>query len=215
MNNIRPLLGRNACLGMKIISYLDNDEIHKPDIKDSAVFTLAVQRYTSKEQLLEQHPNVFAPGIGNLEGEYHIHLNKDVTPIQHSPRQVPVALQDRLKDTLDNLVTQHIIVPVTQATPWINSIVVVPKRDGTLQICLDPKDLNSAIQREHYQLPTIEDITTRLHGGRVFSILDVRCGFWHVSLDEQSSLLTTFHTPFGRFRWLRMPFGISSAPEVF
>ena len=106
-------------------------------------------------------------------------------------------------------------MPVTQPTPWINSIEVVPKKDGTLQICLDPKDLNIAIQREHYQLPTIEDIVTRLHGAKVFTILEVRCGFWYVSLDEQSSLLTTFHTPFGRYRWLRMPFGISSAPEVF
>ena len=152
VNNIRPLLGRKACVGMKIISYLDNDEIHKPDITDAAVFTLAVQRYTSKEQLLEQHPNVFGRGVGKLEGEYHIRLHKDVTPIQHSPRRVPVALRDRLKDTLENLVAQHIIVPVT-------SIVVVPKKDGTLRICLDPKDLNGAIQREHYQLPTIEDIT--------------------------------------------------------
>ena len=106
-------------------------------------------------------------------------------------------------------------MPVTQPTPWINSIVVVPKKDGSLRICLDPKDLNRAIQREHYQLPTIEDIATRLHGAKVFTILDVRCGFWHIPLDEQSSQLTTFHTPFGRYRWLRMPFGISSAPEVF
>ena len=86
---------------------------------------------------------------------------------------------------------------------------------GTLRICLDPKDLNKAIQREHYPLPTIEDIATRLHGAKVFSVLDVNKGFWHVALDEPSSFLTTFHTPFGRYRWKRIPFGISSAPEVF
>ena len=77
------------------------------------------------------------------------------------------------------------------------------------------QDLNRAIQREHYPLPTIEDIATRLHGAKVFSVLDVRKGFWHIELDEPSSYLTTFHTPFGRYRWKRMPFGISSAPEVF
>ena len=117
---------------MKIISYLDNDEIHKPNTTDTAVFTLEIQRYTSKEQLIEQHPNVFGYGVGKLEGEYHIRLNKDVTPIQHSPRRVPVALRNRLKETLDSLVAQHIIVPVTQPTPWINSMVVVPKKDGAL-----------------------------------------------------------------------------------
>ena len=84
-----------------------------------------------------------------------------------------------------------------------------------IRICLDPKDLNKAIQRENYLLPTIEDIATRLHGAKVFTKLDVRSGFWHIALDEKSSYLTTFHTPFGRYRWNRVPFGISSAPEVF
>ena len=70
-------------------------------------------------------------------------------------------------------------------------------------------------EREHYQLPTIEDIATRLHGAKVFTVLDVRNGFWHVKLDERSSCLTTFNTPYGCYRHKRMPFGISSAPEVF
>ena len=100
-------------------------------------------------------------------------------------------------------------------TPWISSLVIDPKKNGTLRLCLDPKDLNKAILRENYPLPTIEDVATRLHGAKVFSILDVSCGFWHVELDEASSHITTFHTPFGRYRWKRMPFGISSAPEVF
>ena len=94
-------------------------------------------------------------------------------------------------------------------------MVVVPKKNGALRICLDPKELNKAIQREHYPLPTTEDVATRLYGAKVFTVLDVRSGFWHVVRDEPSSFLTTFHTPFGRYRWNRMPFGICSAPEVF
>ena len=98
-----------------------------------------------------------------------------------------------------------------QCTQWVSSMVVVPKKDGKLCICLDPKDLNRAIRREHYPLPTIEDVATRLYGARVFTVLDVCKGFWHVELEEESS---SFNTPFGRYRWKRMPFGISSAPEV-
>ena len=94
-------------------------------------------------------------------------------------------------------------------------MVAVPKRDGKLRICLDPRDLNRAIRREHFPLPTIEDVATRFHGAKVFSVLDVRKGFWHIQLDEESSLLTTFNTPFGIYRWKRMPFGICSVPEVF
>ena len=93
--------------------------------------------------------------------------------------------------------------------------MIVPKKNGSLRLCLDLQDLNRAIQREHYPLPTIEDVATRLHGARVFTVLDVAKGFWHIELDEPSSFLTTFHTPFGRYRWRRMPFGICSAPEVF
>ena len=85
---------------------------------------------------------------------------------------------------------------MTAPTTWVNSMVVVPKKNGKLRIWLDAKDLNRAIKREHYPLPTIEDVTTRLHGAKVFTKLDVRSGFWHVNLDEKSSYLTTFSTPF-------------------
>ena len=94
-------------------------------------------------------------------------------------------------------------------------MLAVPMKNGKIRICLDPKDLNKAILRENYPMPTIEDIATRLHGAKVFSVLDAKNGFWHVKLNEESSHLTTFHTPFGRYPWCRMPFGISLAPEVF
>ena len=64
-------------------------------------------------------------------------------------------------------------------------------------------------------MPTIEEIATRLHGAKEFSLLDAKTGFRHVNLDEESSYLTTFHSPFGRYRWCRMPFEVRSAPEVF
>ena len=200
---------------MKIVSYLDNDMMNKPNTSGSEVYTLSTDRPLTKEKLVNKYPKVFDEGVGCLEGEYHIRLNAQVDPVQHAPRRVPVALRERLQDTLDDLVQQNILAPVTEPTPWVNSMVVIPKKDGKLRICLDPKDLNLAIQREHYPLPTIEEIATRLHGAKLFTVLDVRHGFWHVPLDEASSFLTTFNTPFGRYRWKRMPFGISSAPEVF
>ena len=80
---------------------------------------------------------------------------------------------------------------------------------------MDPRDLNKAIRREHHRIPTAEDIASRLSGKKVFSIVDEKDGFWQVPLDEESSHICTFNTPFGRYRFKRMPFGISSAPEVF
>ena len=80
-------------------------------------------------------------------------------------------------------------------------MLAVPKKDGKIRICLDPKDLNKAILRENYPMPTIEEIATRLHGAKVFSVLEAKNGFWHVKLDEEPTCLATFHTPFGRYRW--------------
>ena len=89
------------------------------------------------------------------------------------------------------------------------------KKPGKLRICIDPRDLNKAIKRSHYIMPTLEDILPNLANAKVFSVLDAKEGFWHIKLDESSSFLTTFWTPVGRYRWLRLPFGISSAPEKF
>ena len=69
--------------------------------------------------------------------------------------------------------------------------------------------------RSHYPLPTIEEVTTRLTNAKLFTVLDAKSGFWQVELDEPSSYLTTFNTPFGRYWWKRIPFGINSAPEVW
>ena len=149
---IQPLLGRKACVGMKIIAYLDNDSMNSPDTKDAAVFALEVIHYTSKEHLLKQHPEVFEERVGMLKGEYHIRLGDDAIPIQHSPRRVPAALREQLRDTLDDLVKQQIIAPVTEPTPWINSMVVVPKKNGTLRICDQICEKKSSTHIQFYEL---------------------------------------------------------------
>ena len=84
-----------------------------------------------------------------------------------------------------------------------------------MRICLDPRNLNKAIKREHFPLPTIEEVTARMPNAKVFSVLDAKSGFWQIPLDESSSLLCTFNTPHGRYKFKRLPFGIKSAPEVF
>lgn len=84
-----------------------------------------------------------------------------------------------------------------------------------LRIWIDPKHLNQIIKRSHYPLPTIEDLLPDLSKAKIFSVVDAKNGLWHVGLDDESSYLTTFNTPFGRYRCLRMPFGISSAPEEY
>ena len=119
------------------------------------------------------------------------------------------------------MVKDGIIAKVHQPTDWVSSMLAVrkpttgPDGKADIRICLDPKDLNSAIKREHFPMPTIEEVATRLNGAKIFSVFDASNGFWQVELDQASRLLTTFNTPFGRYCWKRMPFGINSAPEVW
>ena len=165
------------------------------------------------DELEEQFPQVLQ-GTGVFEGKYHLHLDPSVKPVVHPPRRVLVALRERLKTSLDDLEKQGIIAKVSEPTPWVSSLVLVD-RGNKWRIFLDPKDLNSAIQRSHYPMPTIEDILPDLHNAKIFSLLDARNGFWYVELDEESSLLTCFNSPYIRYRWKRMPFGISSSPEEY
>ena len=89
------------------------------------------------------------------------------------------------------------------------------KPNGQIRVCLDPRDLNKVLRRSHYPTPTVEDILPELTRAKVFSTVDVKNGFWQVELDDDSSRLTTFNSPFGRFCWRRLPFGLCSALEKF
>ena len=84
-----------------------------------------------------------------------------------------------------------------------------------LRVCIDPQHLNKALKRSHYWLPAFEDILPELADVKVFSKADLKDGFLQIQLDQESSKLTTFQTPWGQYRYLRMPFGISPATECF
>ena len=95
-------------------------------------------------------------GIGCLPGEYNIQLNKNVQPVVHPSRRVPVPKKEAMKTELDQMGADKIITPVTEPIDWVSSVLAVPKKDGSVRICLDPRDLNTAIKRSHYPLPTVD-----------------------------------------------------------
>ena len=150
-----------------------------------------------------------------MPGTLHLEIDESISPVQLPTRKIPLAVKDKLKAELDRLVEANIIFPVDTPTSWISALVVTVKKSGDIRLCIDPKPLNKALKRNHYPSPTIDDILPDLARARCFSVLDAKNGFWHVCLDESSSYATTFGTPWGRYRWLRMPFGISPAPEEF
>jgi len=129
-------------------------------------------------------------------------------------RRIPHSLKDRWQQTFERNVNSGVLKKVDQPTDWVSNLVVVEKKDGSLRLCLDPKDLNKAIKCEHYTIPTMQEIITEFARKTVFSTLDLKDGYWPIQLEE-SSQLCTFNTPFGQYQFTRMPFCIKSASEVF
>ena len=136
---------------------------------------------------------------------YKMKLNHDVTPVVRPPHKIPIAVKEQVKKKLENMVKKNIICPVEEPTEWVSTMVAAKKKNGEVRICIDPKYLNQALQRPHHPMRTVEEVVANLAGAKYFSILDAKTGFWQIPLSPESSFYTTFITPFGRFRFLRMP----------
>lgn len=134
----------------------------------------------------------------------------------YTARRVPLPMLQKVKEELKRMESNGIIEPVTQPTEWCAPMVPVSKENtDKARICVDLKRLNESVKRELYILPTVDEITAKLSGATVFSSLDAASGFWQIPLHPDSCKLTTFITPFGRYCFKRLPFGITSAPEIF
>ena len=203
--NFTPLLSRNAAEQMKFITInYDNFKLLNSVQEDDT------------ENIIKKYSNVFnGKTLGCFPGEVHLAISSDAKAVQMPPRRIPIAVKPKLRKELDELVDQGVLKPVTEPTDWCSQISVQTKKDGKLRVCIDPKFLNEALVRERYPLPIIEDILPEISKAKVFSKVDLKSGYWHCQLDEESSLLTTIITPFGRYRWCRLPFGTKVSSEIF
>ena len=122
-----------------------------------------------------------------------------------------------MENAVKDLEKEGIIEPVpdNQPTPWISPIVAVPKKDGTVRICVDMRMANTAIQRVRHLILTVEDVSYELNGAKFFSKLGLSQAYHQLQLDEQSRHITTFTTHFGHFRYTRLNYGTNAAAELF
>lgn len=196
-----PILGLQACQCLGLIKRLNQVKAENKCHQETP------------EMVINEFPDVFT-GMGRLNRTVKIKLKENYSPHVAAPRKVPLALHSKVKEELARMEESGIITKVEEPTEWVSNMVVV-NTSKKLRICLDPRPLNKAIQRPHYPIPTADNLMTKLQGSKVFTILDAKNGFWQLPLDEESSFLTTFTSPWGRYRFLVLPFGLNNAPEEF
>ena len=189
-----PILSGKACQSLNLVQ-----RVHQLD--------------TDLKELLDRHSDL-ENASGAMPGTYSIKIDPTAKPVVHGPRRQPAALLPKIVDKLKEMEKEGHLAKVMQPTDWVNSMVV-SSRGEKIRICLDPADLNKAVKREHYPIPTVEEIVAKIPDATVFAVLDAKSGYLQMKLDYESSLLTTMNTPTGRYRWLKLPFGIKSAPEMY
>jgi len=194
-----------AVLGLPSLEQLKLVTLHC-EIKKRQINTI--------EELIQEYPDRFDK-IGSMPGSVKLTVNEKVPPHIDAPRKTPIAIADTIKQELDHMVKDNIIKKVTKPTDWVSSLAYSHKKDGSLRICLDPRHLNTALKRPHHRIPTLEELTHHFAGAKIFSKLDAKAGYWSIHLDKDSQLLTTFQSPYGRYCFQRLPFGLSVSQDIF
>ena len=169
-----------------------------------------------KGQIEQKYPELFK-GIGLMKGEINIKLKDGAVPHIEPVRRVPHAMQEPLKNELDKLVKEKILhkVDISELIEWLNTFVCVRKPNGKLRLCLDPTHLNKWIIRLRHSAKLVDDVLYKLNGAKWFTVVNSTSSFFNHKLDTESSKLTTFGTPFRRYRYLRMPMGASLSSDIY
>ncbi|GJX89296.1 putative nucleotidyltransferase, ribonuclease H [Tanacetum coccineum] len=154
------------------------------------------------------------PGIPPIRDvEFNIELIPGAEPISKAPyRMAPIELKE-LKDQLQELLERGFIRP--SVSPWGAPVLFVKKKDGSMRLCIDYRELNKITIRNRYPLPRIDDLFDQLQGAKHFSKIDLRSGYHQLRVKEQDISKTAFRTRYGHYEFLVMPFGLTNAPAVF
>ncbi len=147
----------------------------------------------------------------------HIELTPDAKAFKvNGPRPIPIPYRQEARKLIMDLVAQCVLKEVTEPTDWVHPMTIVTKADGSLRLCVDLRNLNKFVKRPHHPVRSPKDAVSAIPpNSRYFTTCDAKSGYFQCELDEESQLLTTFITPWGRFKHLRATMGLSCAGDEF
>lgn len=167
------------------------------------------------EPIIQQYKHLFEevrPQAAKHGVEHSIRLTED-RPSRQRPYRNSHWENDAMKPEIERLLKEGFIEDST--SPYAAPVILVPKADGKLRMCVDYRRLNAGTIKETYPMPRIDETLDQLHGSKVFSTLDLKSGYWQVPVAEQDRQKTAFITKYGLFQWTCMPFGLCNAPATF
>ena len=165
------------------------------------------------EGLLRQYRTVFSGKPGRTDLTEHQIWTENARPIRLPPYRLPQAYRRSVKEELDEMLENGIIEP--SRSEWSFPVVLVPKKDGSLRMCVDYRRLNSVSKVDNYPMPRVEELIDRLGNAKYISTMDLTKGYWQVPVAKEDQHKTAFVTPFGLYQYKMMPFGLSGAPASF
>ncbi|KAL6737824.1 hypothetical protein Aduo_011435 [Ancylostoma duodenale] len=191
--------------------------IREGEILEQVLGTLPKQdRDDGVVEVLEEFPEAFAVSDRELSRTDITEMDIDTgdsKPIKLRTRPVPMSIRPLLKDLLQDLQKRGIVEKSN--SPWAFPIVLVEKKDGSLRLCVDYRELNKRIKQDSYPLPTMDAILQSLAGKNFFSTLDLCSGYWQIPLSDNAKEKSAFTTPEGFFHFSVTPCGLSTSPAVF
>ncbi|MES9880447.1 MAG: RNase H-like domain-containing protein [Sedimenticola sp.] len=169
----------------------------------------------SVDEILSEYNDRFQ-GLGKLKDfQLDLHVDKNVTPVAQQNRRIPFKMRQQVDAKIKELLDNDVIEKAEGPSSWISPICVVPKPNGDIRICVDMRQANTAVERERFPLPNIDEVLEEMNGAKYYSKLDLKLGFHQIELSPPSRDITTFITNDGLYRYKRLSFGVSSAPQTY
>ena len=240
VNDAKVILGAKSCQEFNLVKTVCDDNcscktseimlmnqevplgMSVPNIKPKLVLppvdlNIKIDVTNPKAHIMNLFPDLFE-GVGTMENvQVHLDVNPEIEPVIQAPRKIPHSMMEPLKAELDQMIKLGVIrkLHINEATDWVHNLVLVRKPTGKLRVCLDPRTINKALCFNIHNAKTFNELTSRIGKVTYISKIDANSGFWTLPMDPDSQLLTTFNTSWGRFCFLKMPFGLNQSQYFF